>query len=84
MRRYYCRKESQKPQNFASTAPEARKIIAHGETVGWIAINFRAPAGAAENQSAEISVAPSGALFVIALGPTAEALVITHIFSNLF
>ena len=54
-------------------APEARKIIAHGGTVGLIANNFKAPDGAAENQLAGVSVAPSGALFVIALGPTAEA-----------
>jgi hypothetical protein len=74
------RKNAKSTKNFVYPAPEARKIIAHGETVGFIANNLKAPDGAAENQSTEVSVAPSGAIFVIALGPTAEALVITHIF----
>ena len=31
-------------------APEARQIIAHGETVGMVAKTIQAPAGATENQ----------------------------------
>jgi ribonuclease HIII len=37
--------------------------------VGLITNNFKAPDGAAENQLAEVSVAPSGALFVLLWNP---------------
>jgi hypothetical protein len=41
-------------------APEARKKVAHGETVGLIVKEIQAPAGATENQLKKISFAPPG------------------------
>jgi len=42
-------------------APEARQVVAHGETVGIVAKTIQAPAGATENHATQISFAPSGA-----------------------
>ncbi|MEI9960079.1 MAG: hypothetical protein WDM76_02790 [Limisphaerales bacterium] len=39
---------------LVNKAPEARQIIAHGETVGIVTKKHQAPAGAAENQQFEI------------------------------
>ena len=53
-----------------SPAPEARQIIAHGETVGIVVKTIQAPVGATENQPKQISFAPSGARCVLVRSPT--------------
>jgi len=47
-------------------APEARQIVAHGETVGLVRQKPQAPAGATENNRAKwfCSAAPAGACLV--------------------
>jgi hypothetical protein len=43
---------------FAVSAPEARKQVAHGETVGLVRQKNQAPAGATENRRQNVSFAP--------------------------
>ena len=43
---------------FAVSAPEARKQVAHGETVGLAVKTNQAPAAAAENRRQNVSFAP--------------------------
>ena len=44
------------------SAPEARQIVAHGETVGLVVNPIQAPDGATENQPTEIFFRPSRGL----------------------
>ena len=48
------------PRQMIPPAPEARQTVAHGETVGIGAKSSQAPAGATENQLAQITFAPAG------------------------
>jgi hypothetical protein len=58
---------------FAVSAPEARKPVAHGETVGLAIKTNQAPAGAAENQRKTFLSPLSGAWTVCGWKPTVSS-----------